>query len=390
VIIQKVINNNVVSTFDANGKEVILMGKGIGFRKKAGDELDKNKIEKIFTLDLSGKSSFVQEVMAIIQEFYEIVLNPEHPAYQRFATHLQYLETEIMSKKHPMEEDEEADVEFYERNQKKYPEAYLYASLCINAFDSLFQITKTEEVNKIHSLYNYNLSEQENQRLQSKTERQKLLLFQLLFVASLLIGIVIYLLHRLRERRRKYTIREQQLQQIFAEQEAQSSRRILENEQQITLLNEQLQSAMLENDTFKHSLLEAQTKRLGATNEQIRAIRNEQEMRLLAFRHSDIYLHFHHATQSSEITERDWKQLSEATNSTFPNFLRQLYALYPQLSEHELHICYLIKIELKRSIIAELLNRSVSAITNSLSRLYQKIYSEKGTAQQMEGIIQKL
>lgn len=274
--------------------------------------------------------------------------------------------------------------------QKKYPEAYLYASLCINAFDSLFQITKTEEVNKIHSLYNYNLSEQENQRLQSKTERQKLLLFQLLFVASLLIGIVIYLLHRLRERRRKYTIREQQLQQIFAEQEAQSSRRILENEQQITLLNEQLQSAMLENDTFKHSLLEAQTKRLGATNEQIRAIRNEQEMRLLAFRHSDIYLHFHHATQSSEITERDWKQLSEATNSTFPNFLRQLYALYPQLSEHELHICYLIKIELKRSIIAELLNRSVSAITNSLSRLYQKIYSEKGTAQQMEGIIQKL
>ena len=53
MIIQKVINNNVVSTFDANGKEVILMGKGIGFRKKAGDELDKNKIEKIFTLDSS-------------------------------------------------------------------------------------------------------------------------------------------------------------------------------------------------------------------------------------------------------------------------------------------------------------------------------------------------
>ena len=109
MIIQKVINNNVVSTFDSNGKEVILMGKGIGFRKKTGDELDKTKIEKIFTLDLSGKSSFVQEVMAIIQEFYEIVLDTEHPAYQRFATHLQYLETEILSKKRPIEEDEEDD-----------------------------------------------------------------------------------------------------------------------------------------------------------------------------------------------------------------------------------------------------------------------------------------
>ena len=51
MIIQKVINNNVVSTFDSNGKEVILMGKGIGFRKKTGDELDKTKIEKIFTLE---------------------------------------------------------------------------------------------------------------------------------------------------------------------------------------------------------------------------------------------------------------------------------------------------------------------------------------------------
>ncbi len=125
MIIQKVINNNVVSTFDTNNREVILMGKGIGFRKKAGDELDKNKIEKIFTLDQRNNSPFVQEVMAIIQEFYEIPLNPENSSYQRFATHLEYLETEVLSKKSCMIEDEEDDVEFYERNQKKYPEAYI-------------------------------------------------------------------------------------------------------------------------------------------------------------------------------------------------------------------------------------------------------------------------
>ena len=62
MIIQKVINNNVVSTFDMNNHEVILMGKGIGFRKKAGDELDKTKIEKIFTLD---------------QNIWKTALNPE-------------------------------------------------------------------------------------------------------------------------------------------------------------------------------------------------------------------------------------------------------------------------------------------------------------------------
>lgn len=274
--------------------------------------------------------------------------------------------------------------------QNKYQEAYQYSSLCINTLDSLFQITQTKEVSRIHSLYNYNLSEQENQRLQSETERQKLLLFQFFFVASILAGTIAYLLYLSRERRRKYAIREQQLLQILAEQENQNSRCIIENERQIALLTEQLQSAKLENDSFKHAILEAQAKALGATNDQIRAIHNEQEMRLLALHHSDIYLHFHRATKSSEVKENDWKQLGEALNAAYPNFLRHLYALYPRLSEQELHICYLIKIDIKKTTIAELLSRSVSAITNSLSRLYQKNHNEKGTPQQMEDIIKKL
>lgn len=274
--------------------------------------------------------------------------------------------------------------------QKDYQKAYQHASLCINTLDSISQITQTEEVGKIHSLYNYNLSEQENQRLQLKTERQKLWMFQLLFAASILIGIIAYLLYLSRERRRKYAVREQNLQQIFAEQEAQNNRRVMENERQIALLTEQLETAKLENDTFKHAMLEAQAKALGAANDQIRAIQNEQEIRLLSFRHSEIYLHFHHATKSTEIKEEDWKQLSETLDATFPNFLRHLYALYPKLSEQELRICYLIKIGIRRSSIAELLSRSISAISNSLSRLYEKTHNKKGTPQQMEEIIQKL
>ncbi|MCI5623807.1 RNA-binding protein [Anaerostipes sp. 494a] len=139
MIIQKVINNNVVSTFDTNNREVILMGKGIGFRKKAGDELDKNKIEKIFTLDQRANSPFVQEVMAIIQEFYEIPLNPENPSYQRFATHLEYLESGIRSQNYVVEEDEEDDVEFYERNQKKYPEAYVCSQKIVEHIEGHYQ-----------------------------------------------------------------------------------------------------------------------------------------------------------------------------------------------------------------------------------------------------------
>lgn len=48
--IGKVINNNVVSAWDADGKEVVVMGKGIGFQKKAGEEIT-GKVEKIFRLE---------------------------------------------------------------------------------------------------------------------------------------------------------------------------------------------------------------------------------------------------------------------------------------------------------------------------------------------------
>ena len=56
--ILKVINNNVVSAYDDEKKEVVLMGKGIGFGKKSGDSIEKGKVEKIFSLPREHTSQF--------------------------------------------------------------------------------------------------------------------------------------------------------------------------------------------------------------------------------------------------------------------------------------------------------------------------------------------
>ena len=56
MIINKVINNNVLSTHDENNREIVLMGKGIGFQKKVGDEVAEDKIEKRFVLDCFFKA----------------------------------------------------------------------------------------------------------------------------------------------------------------------------------------------------------------------------------------------------------------------------------------------------------------------------------------------
>ncbi len=48
--ILRVINNNVISSLDAEKREVVVMGRGIGFQKKAGDTIEDEKIEKVFHL----------------------------------------------------------------------------------------------------------------------------------------------------------------------------------------------------------------------------------------------------------------------------------------------------------------------------------------------------
>lgn len=45
----KVINNNIIKSYDEKQQEVLVMGCGIGFKKKPGDEIDEALIEKIYT-----------------------------------------------------------------------------------------------------------------------------------------------------------------------------------------------------------------------------------------------------------------------------------------------------------------------------------------------------
>lgn len=52
MIIEKILNNNVVITIDPKTKkEKILMGSGLGFKKKVGQSIELEKIEKIFTIN---------------------------------------------------------------------------------------------------------------------------------------------------------------------------------------------------------------------------------------------------------------------------------------------------------------------------------------------------
>lgn len=49
--IEKVINNNVVCSRNADDGEIVLMGRGIGFKAREGDLIPQERIEKIFRIE---------------------------------------------------------------------------------------------------------------------------------------------------------------------------------------------------------------------------------------------------------------------------------------------------------------------------------------------------
>jgi beta-glucoside operon transcriptional antiterminator len=62
-------NNNVVSALDEGNREIIVLGKGIGFQKHNGDLIDEVKVEKIFRLSEPARSKFEKLVEEIPYEY---------------------------------------------------------------------------------------------------------------------------------------------------------------------------------------------------------------------------------------------------------------------------------------------------------------------------------
>lgn len=61
--INKVINNNVISAYDEKMREVVIMGKGIGFQAHSGDAVCETKIEKVFRIENERLSRHFQDIL---------------------------------------------------------------------------------------------------------------------------------------------------------------------------------------------------------------------------------------------------------------------------------------------------------------------------------------
>lgn len=70
MIIEKIFNNNAIIARDANRDEFVVMGRGIAFKKSAGEEVDKGLIEKVFILKQTDASEKFKQLLDDIPTEY--------------------------------------------------------------------------------------------------------------------------------------------------------------------------------------------------------------------------------------------------------------------------------------------------------------------------------
>ncbi len=268
-----------------------------------------------------------------------------------------------------------------EARKGNYRSAFDYAMKSLIIKDSIREMTRTETIGKIHTLYNYRHIEEANRVLAEKNRDKNILL---MIAATVVVVIGVWICLYRKRQKRLMMEKDRRIADIKKEQEQNSPDRIKENEGKIAELEREIEQSKGEKEKLSQEI-----ERLKKNNQKIRGIQDEKSLLEDALRKSDIYLSFHKsATQSKlEISEVDWLELQKAMDQTYNDITDRLYRLYPQISQLELRICYLIKIRIPVKEMAKILLRTPSAISNARVRLYKKIHGKEGKAEELDRFI---
>ena len=265
---------------------------------------------------------------------------------------------------------------------------YLYQALLLG--DSIHKLTKTDEVRNAHSHYNYQLREQENQRLKLQNLRQRQTNVAILVVFVLFAcGGTLYYLHR----RKVMRLRLQVAEQLQAEAYRNSVQYQEDTRRRISQLEEQLQSA-------SHQLTDSESRCRQLTDEKqllahtLRCLEEEEQRRRLMkqrFSVSDACLLFRKKeTTAAPVTEDDWQQLETEADQLLDGFLRKLTTGPVRVSRQELRVSLLIRADFSIKSIAAFLHLTPTAVTSIRRRLSVKFSLPESSPQAWDEFVRSL
>ena len=226
--------------------------------------------------------------------------------------------------------------------------------------DTLLTREKLKQLARLRILYETEQQQQQIQLLQVQTEKEKILRYMLIAGIALfmIIGILLYRQQRLRIKKNK---------QIF------ESHKALTAEQ---LKNVQLHEAQLENElSFKKKQLTTYALNFLQKNQ----IMEELKKKITEIRketHGEISGNLNklqHAIGYSFNLDKDWDEFRKYFEQVHDEFFKDLTKRFPYLSNKELRLCALLKLNLSSKEIATITGISPSSVKMSRYRLRKKL-----------------
>lgn len=179
-------------------------------------------------------------------------------------------------------------------------------------------------------------------------------------------GIIIYRLHK-----RKIEKEEKRLKHLFEkEQEKLLTQKTLENEKHIIeLKNESLQREI----KLKSKQLANTAMSLTKKNEVLQNLKKELILNKTNFDNYFSFKKLRKQIDDSISQEDEWQLFENNFNQVHEEFFERLNTLHPQLSQKDLKICALLKMNLPNKEISQILNVSVRGVETQRYRLKKKL-----------------
>lgn len=168
-----------------------------------------------------------------------------------------------------------------------------------------------------------------------------------------------------------------------------NEKKILENNREITRLNDELKKAQLMNNTLLAERLKLDAEKLKSENEHITSAINRRTYLMEQLQNSDLYqkIKLNAGKEKFHLTDDEWQTLATGIDKAYDNFTGRLLAL-AKLDDVEMKVCYLVKMEISPSAIATMLFQTRGAITMKRMRMHEKLlHVERGNSKEFDQFI---
>ena len=361
------------------------------------DKIENLNLKRIINGELSGyytKLGMYQEAYKSMQIAFKkinvINLAPRYSTAAQYYYYTNQLDSAIhyytqlsFMDKYSYKAEGYQGLSYIARSKGEYKKALEYLDKDLAYTDSARSIIQTEIVRKINSLYNYQLKEKENKRLQHQASNHKI--WNIILISFLFFLMLLFVTYQqYRKRKEQETLLQQEkIERILRGEYNQSLSYIEQNKRQIKELEESLKAAEKTSNLLTQDLLRLQKRNIEKNNEQIIVKQELKEHTITILKKSSIYKKFLQADQGEKIWKEDWQELIKSIDETYTQFTQRLLELYP-MKTIEMQVCLLIKIGLSPTQIAFITAHTKQAITSIRKRLCKKVFKREGSPEEWD------